>query len=428
MFKMEKKKLIPAVYIINGAPYQDRKGQAPWKDPEACACYYNNSGADALCLLEFSTEDREHEKNLACMKTLIRSLEIPACAGGLVKRFEDVKKYLYTGAGKAVFLLGLEDKEALSEACSRFGRDKLIVGGSLKELEKQPKTLKELACSCMALDGTISELLDFSRNWILPVIGFVSSNQNADGLCLLKEKNIAAISGELLAGQKDFMELKEQGKQEGIFMSFFESAFNWSSLTLNSDGLIPVIVQDYRTQAVLMLAYMNEEAFYETLRSGKMTYYSRSRKELWKKGLTSGHFQYVKELLADCDSDTILARVSQVGTACHTGSTSCFFKEIARKDYKESNPLAVLEKEYATILDRKMHPREGSYTNYLLEKGIDKILKKVGEEATEIVIAAKNPDAEEIKYEISDFLYHVMVLMVEKGITWEDITKELSNR
>lgn len=159
-----------------------------------------------------------------------------------------------------------------------------------------------------------------------------------------------------------------------------------------------------------------------------MTYFSRSRQELWTKGMTSGHIQYVKSLTADCDYDTILAKVSQVGAACHTGNPTCFFNEIVKKEYVEKNPLKVLEDVYEIILDRKAHPKEGSYTNYLFDKGIDKILKKVGEEATEIVIAAKNPDPEEVKYEISDFLYHMMVLMAERGVTWEDITQELSQR
>ena len=171
------------------------------------------------------------------------------------------------------------------------------------------------------------------------------------------------------------------------------------------------------------------EAYEQTLKLGKMTYYSRSRQELWLKGLTSGHYQYVKELVADCDMDTILAKVSQVGAACHTGSRSCFFNEITKKDYEESNnPLQVFEEVFDVIKDRKVHPKEGSYTNYLFDKGIDKILKKLGEEATEIVIAAKNPNPNEVKYEISDFLYHMMVLMAEKDVTWEEITTELANR
>lgn len=211
-------------------------------------------------------------------------------------------------------------------------------------------------------------------------------------------------------------------------MNTFESSLGWSDFKLNSDGMVPVIVQDYKTDEVLMLAYMNEEAFQTTLETGKMTYWSRSRNELWIKGMTSGHVQYVKSLTLDCDNDTILAKVSQAGAACHTGNRTCFFQELVKKPYDDTNPLHVFQNVYDVIMDRKEHPKEGSYTNYLFDKGVDKILKKVGEECTEIVIAAKNPDKEEIKYEISDFLYHVMVLMAEKGVTWEDITRELARR
>ncbi len=205
-------------------------------------------------------------------------------------------------------------------------------------------------------------------------------------------------------------------------------AFTWEDLKVNSDGLVPVVVQDVRTNQVLMLAYMNQEAYETTLRTGRMTYFSRSRQELWEKGATSGHYQYMKSLTLDCDNDTILARVAQLGAACHTGSYSCFFQPIVEEEYPETNPYTVFEEVYGVIMDRKEHPKKGSYTNYLFDKGIDKILKKVGEEATEIVIAAKNPNPDEIIYEISDFLYHAMVLMAEKGVTWKDITDELARR
>lgn len=205
-------------------------------------------------------------------------------------------------------------------------------------------------------------------------------------------------------------------------------ALRFSDLKTDANGLIPTVVQDYKTGNVLMVAYMNEESFGKTLETGRMTYYSRSRQELWEKGASSGHYQYMKSLTADCDRDTLLAKVAQLGAACHTGSESCFFDPIITDEYEAANPYTVLEKVYEVILDRKKNPKEGSYTNYLFDKGIDKILKKVGEEATEIVIAAKNPNPEEIKYEISDFLYHVMVLMAEKQVTWEDIMTELSNR
>ena len=203
----------------------------------------------------------------------------------------------------------------------------------------------------------------------------------------------------------DFNKFKEVCAENGIQMTSFESQMDFGEFKLNSDGLIPVIVQDYKTNEVLMMAYMNEEAFEHTVKTGRMTYYSRSRKCQWIKGETSGHFQYVKSLAIDCDRDTIVGN-----------------------DYDAKNPVQIFESVYQTIADRKENPKEGSYTNYLFEKGLDKILKKVGEEATEVVIAAKNPNVEEVKYELSDFLYHAMVLMVEKGITWEDITGELADR
>ena len=219
-----------------------------------------------------------------------------------------------------------------------------------------------------------------------------------------------------------------QLKEEGVNTIVFESAMSFDQFKKNSDGMIPVVVQDYKTDKVLMVASMNEEAFNLTIKTGKMTYFSRSRNEIWVKGVTSGHFQYVKELSMDCDLDTMLAKVYQVGVPCHTGADTCFFNTLVKKEYDESNPMRVFEDVYNVILDRKKNPKEGSYTNYLFDKGIDKILKKVGEEATEIVIAAKNPDPQEVKYEISDFLYHVMVLMVEMGISLNEIKDELAKR
>ena len=246
---------------------------------------------------------------------------------------------------------------------------------------------------------------------------------------ILKKDCVTGIGGDYVSNpDTDVMNLKRFLSSEGIQTQKFESSMDWSEFKLNSDGLIPVIVQDYQTCEVLMLAYMNEEAYHTTLALGKMTYFSRSRQELWIKGETSGHYQYVKSLTIDCDKDTILANVSQVGAACHTGNPTCFFQELVKKEYISKNPLKVFENVYNTIAERKQQPKEGSYTNYLFEKGLDKILKKLGEEATEIVIAAKNPEPEDIKYEISDFLYHMMVLMVESGITWEDIVEELNQR
>ncbi len=244
---------------------------------------------------------------------------------------------------------------------------------------------------------------------------------------LLKIEGVLGVSTNYYEN-KDLFKVKNIMKKAGIPINTFESSMPFSDFKTDDKGLIPCIVQDYRTNQVLMMAYMNEESYQMTCNTGKMTYYSRSRQKLWVKGEVSGHFQYVKELKLDCDNDTILAKVHQIGAACHTGEYSCFFKELAKRDYIDTNPLTILEEDFATITERKQNPKEGSYTNYLFTKGLAKILKKCGEEASEIIIAAKNPDAEELKYEIADFLYHMMVLMAECGLTWEDVVKELANR
>ena len=390
---------------------------------------YNDSGIDKILIYDLSTEDEEHELNIHTIKELNRLLEIPLCAGGNINRLEDVKKLIYAGC-KEVILNGSKPSTAqlAMEASKRFGKEKIII--SLKNVDYIFKHQKELQESVHEILVMNQEILDSVEN-LTDIIYLVEQNElDMDKLTtLLKRDNVRGICGEFINDlETDIMKLKTELSRNGIKMDNFDPAISWENLKKNSDGLIPVIVQDYTTNDVLMCAYMNEEAFHATINCGKMTYYSRSRQELWMKGETSGHIQYVKELTADCDFDTILAKVSQVGVACHTGNPSCFFNEIVKKEYIEKNPLKVFETVYNIIEDRKNNPKEGSYTNYLFDKGIDKILKKVGEECTEIVIAAKNPDPEEIKYEISDFLYHVMVLMVEKGVTWEEITQELAQR
>jgi len=197
-------------------------------------------------------------------------------------------------------------------------------------------------------------------------------------------------------------------------------------LKFDNNGLIPAIIQDYITGEVLMLAYMNDESYKKTLETGKTHFYSRSRKELWNKGATSGNYQYVKEIHYDCDCDALLVKVEQIGSACHTGNKTCFFNECV--SHCQCLNYSVLYKIAATINDRRINPKEGSYTNYLFEKGIDKILKKIGEESAEVIIGAKNPDPQETIYEMADLFYHCLVLLNEKNISIEDVFKELNKR
>ena len=195
-------------------------------------------------------------------------------------------------------------------------------------------------------------------------------------------------------------------------------------IKFDKNGLVPAIAQDINTKKVLMLAYMNEESIKKTLEEGVAIYYSRSRQELWKKGETSGNIQKLKGMSYDCDGDSILLMVEQIGVACHTGEYSCFFNEILPSEDKQDT----LESLYSLMKTRKENPLEGSYTNYLFKEGIDKILKKVGEESAEVIIASKNNDKKEMTYEISDLVYHTLVLMVEQGVEIKDIKLELEKR
>lgn len=196
-------------------------------------------------------------------------------------------------------------------------------------------------------------------------------------------------------------------------------------LKFDEKGLIPAIVQDYYTKQVLTVAYMNKESLDITMEEGYTCFWSRSRQELWRKGETSGNRQKVVSITADCDSDALVIEVKKDGPACHTGAESCFFNDIYMAE--DETPFSY-EGLYEMIKGRKTEPKEGSYTTYLFEKGIDKILKKVGEECTEVIIGAAKGDKEEATYEIADLAYHVMVMMVEQGITMKDVTAELAKR
>lgn len=202
-----------------------------------------------------------------------------------------------------------------------------------------------------------------------------------------------------------------------------------TKIRFDERGLVPAIAQDARTGAVLMLAYMNAEALQATLDSGYATYFSRSRQCLWRKGETSGHTQRVLAVHYDCDGDALLLTVEQAGPACHTGEYTCFHNAVVTAD-EEDMPAtaAVLQQVYDVIADRQENPREGSYTNYLLDKGVEKICKKVGEEASETIIAAMKGKPEEVCYEAADLMYHLLVLLFQQRVTPQDVYEELSRR
>ena len=203
-------------------------------------------------------------------------------------------------------------------------------------------------------------------------------------------------------------------------------------ICFDQKGLVPAVVQDVSTGTVLMLAYMNRESLAKTIETGTTWFYSRSRQELWNKGATSGHMQHVREMYYDCDGDTLLVKVEQVGAACHEGTFSCFSRKFGDAESTQTDrpvtPEDVLPELYEVIEDRRQNPVEGSYTHSLFEKGQDKILKKVGEEAAETIIASKNYSQGEVIYEMADLWYHCLVLLAWHGVGLEELLSELGKR
>ncbi len=394
---------------------------------------YSDRGADELLIYNFSKDEDSWEEFLKLCKQIARKIDIPFIIGSYVKSFEDAKRAFYTGASGLLLAYNtlLDKPDLIKDISSRFGESKIyleidqsdfIINSSIYE---QCKDLGIGTLIINYIDGS-DAFIDKASKSQLPIIVRDSLKDN-DIKQLLRVHNVKGITTDFFIN-KDIMKAKQALKQDNIHVNIFESKLPFSEFKLDKDGLIPVIAQDYRTSEVLMLAYMNEEAYNRTITDGRMIYFSRSRNELWLKGETSGSYQYVKEILLDCDSDTLLAKVIPTGPACHTGNKNCFYTSLINKDFKKTNSYHILEDVYEVIMDRKKNPKEGSYTNYLFDKGIDKILKKCGEEAAEIIIAAKNPEMGELRYEIADFLYHLMVLMVESGLDWEDITTELVDR
>ncbi len=424
------KRLIPCIFLYKGNAVKDFHDKTILDtNPVSLAKFYCDNNADELIVYDLSEGDTEHEESLDIIKTICTELEIPVIGAGNVERMEDIKKLLYAGCKKAALNYSKESNISITaEVSKKFGKDKITacITDPCEIIDNEALIEAYVEELILVKEKGIKEAITISRFPLIVSVPEVSLDKILE---LLSRDNISGISGYAInENAKELLAVKSLCQANGIEVNTFEAKIAWNEFKLNSDGHVTVVVQDYKTNEVLMVAYMNEEAYNMTIKTGKMTYYSRSRDELWIKGDTSGHYQYVKSLTADCDKDTILAKVSQIGAACHTGSHSCFFQEIMAKEYEESNPIKVFEQVYDVIQDRKVHPKEGSYTNYLFDKGLDKILKKLGEEATEIVIAAKNPNPNEVKYEISDFLYHTMVLMAEKNITWEEITAELARR
>ena len=417
---------LTAVIEISGTRLlpTEKYGQEGEEAIRSLAVASDRSGADAILILDRSVTDEEKAAANDACRSLDGLLRAPLILSGSAKRFEDIKKFFYTGADE-VWVDGSRPgaPQAYAEAKERFSQKKLFCTASIPSpFDASREGIAE------ALGNAFRQREQADNTAENPPVSFsvpVPAPNEARELPLIPEVSALLVRADT---GLDFHQLRLSLKEEGIPMLLKEPEIPWEALKKDAAGLVPCIVQDYLTGEVLMMAYMDEAAYLETVRGGRMCYFSRSRQSRWLKGETSGHYQYLRSLQADCDLDTLLAGVEQIGAACHTGSRSCFFNKVSGREDGAKNPRTILEDIETVAKERRLHPKEGSYTNYLFDKGIDKILKKCGEEAAEIIIAAKNPDAQELRYEIADFMYHVTVLMVEKGVTWEDVARELANR
>ena len=344
---MSRKKIIPFINAENEASASVIR----------LADRYSCEGADGLYLYNFTGDETSREEFLATVRAIEKEIDIPFIVGIYVERFEDAKKALYTGAERVVIRKALLPVEKeMEEIVSRFGRERLVIEIDMKADFQSAEGLDAFydrgfgAAMLKHIDTTksFSDAIGQTKIEVLIRDGLVR-NDLAD---IFAYENVPAVFTNYFE-EKDIYKAKRSLKKQGIDVEVFESLIDFSDFKLMENGLIPVIVQDYRTDEVLMMAYMNETSYKKTIETGRMTYYSRSRQKLWLKGETSGHFQYVKRLMLDCDNDTILAKVRQIGAACHTGKRSCFFQELAKKDYVATNPLTVLMEDYELIAERK---------------------------------------------------------------------------
>ena len=425
---MSYKRLIPCILIADGAAvkwFDDREVIS--HDVVKLAKEYSDRGADELLVFNLAETEEENDETLDLIRQMNRMIKIPMIVGGQIKQIDDIERILDMGAKRAIINFSKPDAvKMVQEAKKRYGIEKLAASiKSFDELFKKQHIITEYSSELIFMHRV--DLDSVMNVTDIPCIMVTDTMEQDELFKILKCPRIRGLSGRFISQQGyDLKDFKDKCTEEGIKMTAFESRMDFSEFKLNEQGLLPVVVQNYKTSEVLMMAYMNKEAFEHTIKSGRMTYYSRSRNELWIKGETSGHYQFVKSLTIDCDKDTLLARVEQIGAACHTGNPSCFFQPIAGTGRREISTLQILDRVYQSVAVRRANM---SKTQEILEgNSVDKILKKIGEEATEVIIAAKNPNVHDITHEISDLMYHVISLMVERGIEWDDIAEEYNKR
>ena len=399
-------------------------------DPLEMARNYQAQGADEIVFLDIVGENRDVFCDI--VRRAAKELTTPITVGGGVRTLQDFAEMFDCGASKvSVSTAAVNRPELIREASENFGKERIVAAVDAKRHGDRFHVYVKGGREDTGIDliEWVQKCEQLGAGEIL--LTSMDGDGTKNGYDIEMTKTVVnAVKIPVIAsgGCGNVQDVADVFKETNCAAALAASIFHYGTATVGEvravlpaiGGLIPAIVQDFYTGRVLMLAYVNQQSYDRMLETGETCFWSRSRNELWHKGATSGSVQKIKHMAMDCDNDTLLILVEQTGVACHTGSYSCFGQE--------NGEFAMLDILQAQIQDRAQNPKENSYTNYLLTQGVDKICKKVGEEATETIIATKNRNKDELIGEVSDLMYHLMVLMHEQGVEIGDIRKCLSER
>ena len=450
------KRIIPCLDVRDGRVVKgiNFDGIQDVADPVEMARFYNERGADELVFYDITASIENRSIFTEVLKKVASQIFIPLTVGGGINTLEDFDRVLKCGADKVSVNSGaIKDPELIHKGAQRYGNQCVVLSMDVKKVGeayhvftgagKQDTGMDalewaergvalgagELVINSIDTDGVkkgfdMDLLLAIAQRVSVPIIASGGAGSMEDFYQLFQHPAMdAGLAASVFHYKEiDIMELKNYLAGKGIPMRRVSPK---RELKFDEKGLIPAIVQDYYTKKVLTLAYMNAESLEISMKEGRTCFYSRSRQELWRKGETSGNTQQIVSITLDCDGDALVVEVVKNGPACHTGEDSCFFQPLYISP--ELAPFSY-DGLYQLIRGRKEEPKEGSYTTYLFQKGLDKILKKIGEESAEVIIAGVKGQREEAVYEVADLLYHLMVFMVEEGIPLSEVTDELARR
>ncbi len=415
---MSYKKIIPCMFLYKGYAIKwFHDTEVISEDPVALAKAYSERGADELLIFDLSKTEEGHQTALDTIRKINRVIRIPVMAGGNIHQKENIRQLFHAGV-KRVFLnfSKATGVDLLKEASERFGKERMLVSlNDFDTLFKQKELIEQYASGILFLHRPDLNSVKDTTN--MPTMILTDCMEEQEVFRILKTEHIHGFSGMFVNHPDfDFFAFKDRCQREGCSISSFESKLPFAAFVTNADETVPVIVQDSKTAEVIRMAYMNQEAFEHSLKTGKMTYYDPDKKKTWVEGAGDGAFELIHDMEMNEEKNVLLAKVEQRETK------NTFTLHLVESEHKSTNPTALFETIYQVLAEEKMYAKEEIY-----DVVMDRILKKIGENTTDLVIATKNANINEVKSELSKILYHSIELMVERDITWEEVLDELAN-